>query len=148
MNALAVYSRAYDLQLLKDFYYQDDQRGAGANLIVEEICKAPNVCCQRLFLMYSQTPSTEQIGKLKMALKMYTDAGKGFTFEAKATDEQIRLLSLQTVLERDTGQSFQGCSIGESIVKCLSLGHSNRAAKIAKDFKVPDKRQAHPLMRE
>jgi hypothetical protein len=36
VSALAVYSKGFDIGVLKDFYYQDDQRGKGADLLVEE----------------------------------------------------------------------------------------------------------------
>jgi hypothetical protein len=70
---------------------------------------------------------------------MYSD-DKECGFEAKAADEQIRLLNLHIQLERDTGYSFTGLSISESIGQCLTLGHANRAGKMQKDFKVPDRR--------
>lgn len=74
-----------------------------------------------------------------MALKLYSD-DKECAFEAKSTDDEIRLLNLQTQLERDTGHAFTGMSISESIGQCLALGHANRATKMQKDFKVPDRR--------
>ena len=55
-------------------------------------------------------------------------------------DEQIKLISLQSQLERDTGHSFASMSVSETISKCLQLGHGNRAAKIKSEYKVPDKR--------
>lgn len=122
---LVCYARQCDTGLLRDFYYQDDRRGESAKLIIQECLGIAD--------------SSDKVAKLKMAYKLYSD-DKDYTFESKSTDEYIRLVGVQAQLERDTGHTFVGMSVSESIGKCLSLGHANRATKIQKDFKVPDKR--------
>ncbi|KND02893.1 tethering complex subunit VPS16 [Spizellomyces punctatus DAOM BR117] len=124
-SLLECYSREQDRQLLRDFYYQDDRRVESANAVVVE--------------GYESGDITERINKFKVATKLYQD-DKEHLFEAKATDDQVKLLNLQTTLERDTAHTFLDLTISETISKLLILGHGNRAAKVKADFKVPEKR--------
>ncbi|KAI8327280.1 Vps16, C-terminal region-domain-containing protein [Choanephora cucurbitarum] len=113
-NLLEVYCKEQNIELLRDFYYQDDRSIDGANI--------------RLIEGFSEMDITERIKKLK-------EAGKYI-----AVDEAVRLLQFQLQLEKDTQQSFTGLSTSETIYKCTVLGQHNKASKIKTDFKIPDKR--------
>ncbi|CEI87038.1 hypothetical protein RMCBS344292_01458 [Rhizopus microsporus] len=124
-NLLEVYCKEQDTELLKDFYYQDDRRLDSANFMLLE--------------GFNDSDILERIKKLKIAAKAYNEQREQ-TFEAKATDEAIKLLQYQLTLEKDTQQSFTGLSVSETIYKCTTLGQHNKASKVKTDFKVPDKR--------
>ncbi|KAJ1556883.1 hypothetical protein HK096_010294, partial [Nowakowskiella sp. JEL0078] len=124
-SLLETYSKQQDLKLLKDFYYQDDRLADSANILVMEA--------------YRQDDPVTRINQLKVAQKLYLE-DKDFAFENKITEEQCKLLEIQTQLEKDTGHSFLELSLSETVFKCLFLGHSTKAAKIKSDFKIPDKR--------
>ncbi|KAI8983029.1 Vps16, N-terminal region-domain-containing protein [Pilobolus umbonatus] len=124
-NLLEVYCKEQDTELLKDFYYQDDRRIDGANIVLAEGFNEMNI--------------SERIKKLKIAGKTYSEH-RDRTFEAKAVDEAVKLLQFQLTLEKDSGQSYTGLSISDTIYKCTTQGQHNKASKIKTDFKVPDKR--------
>ncbi|KAI9491794.1 Vps16, C-terminal region-domain-containing protein [Zychaea mexicana] len=124
-SLLEVYCKQQDKELLKDFYYQDDRRVESANVILLE--------------GFEQDDIAERISNLKIASKTYQD-DKDRAFEAKATDEGIKLLQMQQQLEKDTHQPFTGLSVSETIYKCTVLGQQNKASKVKSEFKVPDKR--------
>ncbi|KAI9312452.1 Vps16, C-terminal region-domain-containing protein [Dichotomocladium elegans] len=124
-SLLEVYCKEQDKQLLRDFYYQDDRRVESANIILKE--------------GFEEEDIAERISKLKIASKTYQDE-KERAFEVKVTDETIKLLQLQTQLEKDTHQPFAGLSVSETIYKCTVLGQHAKASKARNDFKVPDKR--------
>ncbi|KAI8973476.1 Vps16, C-terminal region-domain-containing protein [Mycotypha africana] len=124
-NLLEVYCKEQDIELLKDFYYQDDRRIDTANITLSEA--------------FNDMDISERMKKLKIAGKTYND-NRDQVFEAKAVDEAIKLLQFQIALEKDTQQSFAGLSVSETIYKCTTLGQHGKASKIRSDFKVPDKR--------
>jgi hypothetical protein len=124
-NLLEVYGRQNDINLLKDFYYQDDRRAEGAKLIVLE--------------GLSSSDPALYLEKLKMATRMFSN-DKKHIFEAKMTDEQVKLLVAQLSLEKDLGQSFVGLAMSETITKLLLIGNTSKASKIKSDFKVSEKR--------
>lgn len=124
-NLLEVYGRQNDINLLKDFYYQDDRRAEGAKLIVLE--------------GLSSSDPALYLEKLKMATRMFSN-DKKHIFEAKMTDEQVKLLVAQLSLEKDLGQSFVGLPMSETITKLLLIGNTSKASKIKSDFKVSEKR--------
>lgn len=123
-SLLEVYGQQNDINLLKDFYYQDDRRAEGARLIVLEGLR-------------SSDPAI-YLEKLKMATRMFSDDRK-HAFEAKMTDEQVKLVGAQLALEKDLGQSFVGLPVSETITKLLLIGNTNKASKIKSDFKVSEK---------
>ncbi|KAJ1547872.1 hypothetical protein HK405_004735, partial [Cladochytrium tenue] len=125
MSLVENYAHQQDIQLLKDFYGQDDRRTERANLALEESLQ--------------QTSLQLRVSKLKETAGLYQE-DKERTFEVKAVEDQIKLLQAQAVLERETGQKFFDLSVSETVYKCLILGHSNRAAKLKSDLKIPDKR--------
>ncbi|CAG8453383.1 779_t:CDS:10 [Ambispora leptoticha] len=125
-NLLEVYCKQQDLKLLKDFYYQDDRHVDRANIIVLE--------------SYEQKDLKERIDKLKVALKLYQD-DKDHAFEAKAIEENIKLLQKQSQLEKEiSGQQFVGLSLSETVHKCIMAKESSKADKLKSDFKISDKR--------
>ncbi|KAJ3045631.1 hypothetical protein HK097_001142, partial [Rhizophlyctis rosea] len=119
------YCRQGDIRLLRDFYYQDDRRIESANAGVVEAL--------------GEGELDERVKGLKIAAKAFAE-DKEFVFESKCTEDQIRLLQQQTVLERETAHEFMNLSVSETIFKLILLGHANRAAKVKSDFKVSDKR--------
>jgi hypothetical protein len=55
-------------------------------------------------------------------------------------EDSIKLLQLQTQLEKDLKEKFIGMSVSQTIYKCILLGQGTKAAKVKTDFKVPEKR--------
>ncbi|CAG8500529.1 11622_t:CDS:10 [Diversispora eburnea] len=124
-NLLEVYCKEQDLKLLTDFYYQDDKRVEMANITILE--------------SYEQKDLESRINNLKVALKWYQD-DKEHAFEAKAIDENIKLLQTQSQLEKDLNLPLIGLSLSETIHKCITSNNSGKANKLKSDFKIPDKR--------
>ncbi|RIB09211.1 Vps16, C-terminal region-domain-containing protein, partial [Gigaspora rosea] len=125
-NLLEVYCKQQDLKLLTDFYYQDDRRVESANIAILE--------------SYNQKDLTERTNKLKIALKWYQD-DKEHSFEAKAIEENIKLLQTQAQFEKEmTNQRLVGLSLSETVHKCIVERQHNKANKLKSDFKIPDKR--------
>ncbi|CAM0139156.1 Vacuolar protein sorting-associated protein 16 [Umbelopsis sp. WA50703] len=124
-NLLQVYCKEQDRELLKDFYYQDDRQIESANLSLEE--------------SFTEQDIVERISKLRVGLKLYQEDHK-HTFEAKMVEDSIKLLQLQTQLEKDLKEKFIGMSVSQTIYKCILLGQGTKAAKVKTDFKVPEKR--------
>ncbi|KAI8834303.1 Vps16, N-terminal region-domain-containing protein [Chytridium lagenaria] len=122
---LEKFAKEHDVQLLKDFYYQDDRRVDRANVVLLE--------------NFEQTQLPGKLTKLRESQKIYSEE-KEKDFEAKSVDDQVKLLQAQSTLEREIGQSFINLTVTETVLKCLELGHFNRAAKMKSDFKVPEKR--------
>ncbi|KAL1915507.1 uncharacterized protein VTP21DRAFT_6631 [Calcarisporiella thermophila] len=124
-NLLEVYCRQQDRELLRDFYYQDDRRLDSAYMVLAE--------------GYEQMDITERIKKLKLAQKMLHE-DKEHASDAKEVEESIRLLQIQTALEKDLRLPFIGLSVSETMHKLVVSNQSDRAAKLRSDFKVPEKR--------
>ncbi|KAI9024081.1 Vps16, C-terminal region-domain-containing protein [Hyaloraphidium curvatum] len=122
-----VYCRQKDVQLLKDFYYQDDRRIDGARLVVEEY-------------LLAKDPS-EKIAKLRTIQKLYSE-DKDSALEAKAAEDEIRLIQLQVVLEKELKKPFLDKTISGTILELIILGDQARALKVKNDFRVPEKRFA------
>ncbi|KAI8328235.1 Vps16, C-terminal region-domain-containing protein [Chlamydoabsidia padenii] len=122
---LEVYCMNQDRELLKDFYYQDGRSIESANVTLSE--------------GFDHNDMNERIIKLKIAGKSYQD-DKDYAFEAKTVEEAVKLLQLQTRLEKDTYQTFSGLSVSETIYKCTVLGKHGKAFKVKAEFKVNDKR--------
>ncbi|KAI8822509.1 Vps16, N-terminal region-domain-containing protein [Fimicolochytrium jonesii] len=124
-NLLELYCKQQDPQLLRDFYYQEDRRVDSANAAISE--------------GYQTQDMLERVNKFKIAQKLYS-VEKERAFEAKTTEDEVKLLLLQDSLQRDLGQEIVGLSVVETIAKLLELGEANKAAKVKSDFKVSDKR--------
>jgi len=118
-------ARETDLEMLKDFYYQDDRRADGAHVILRESLEAKDLQLKQ--------------EKLKVAQKLLSDS-KDHALESKALEESARLLQLQESYERDTQERFMGSSLNETIFCLIRTGYSSKATKLKSDFKVPEKR--------
>ncbi|KAA8914859.1 Vps16, N-terminal region-domain-containing protein [Sphaerosporella brunnea] len=118
-------ARETDLELLKDFYYQDDRRADGAHVILRESLEAKDLQLKQ--------------EKLKVAQKLLSDS-KDHALEAKALEESSKLLHMQESFEREVQERFMGISVNETIFRLISKGYSSRAVKVKNEFKVPEKR--------
>jgi hypothetical protein len=63
-----------------------------------------------------------------------------FSLEAKLTEQEIQLQSVQLELETALGGSFIGSSLTDTLYRCILMGAGKRAKKIRIDFQVPNKR--------
>lgn len=113
-----------DVELLKDLYYQDDQRVEGANLLVSEALAAGD-----------PGPATD---KLKMAVTLLRD-GKEHAHQVAAIEDAQKLLRFQQVLEKDVDERFIGMSVNETMSKLIKTGQIKRSQRMQTDFKVNDK---------
>jgi hypothetical protein len=99
-------------------------------------------------IAYTQQKLADRRDRMKIALEMYQQS-KDLTFQAKATEEQLALLTEQQKLEEDTGHPcFVDTSVSDTIYNLVCLATDNQsylknAAKIQKTFKVPEKRYYH-----
>ncbi|KAG4306374.1 hypothetical protein PORY_000362 [Pneumocystis oryctolagi] len=125
VSILETYAKDHDPELLKDFYYQDDRRSDGANIILLESLKASDI--------------DTRIEKLKLSVGLYKEY-KEFSFEIKNLEEHITLLELQRNYEKEFHESFVGLSVNETILKLIKLNQMETALKIKTDFKIPVKR--------
>ncbi|ODQ65066.1 vacuolar protein sorting-associated protein 16 [Nadsonia fulvescens var. elongata DSM 6958] len=118
--------RSENIQLLKDFYYQDDKRVPSANLLFIEA--------------YHEPEMDTKFEQLEQARKIFQDI-KDYSFEAKMVEESTKLLHVQQLLESDYEESsFVGLSLTGTIFELLKMSQNVRALKLKNDFKVPDKR--------
>ncbi|EJC99299.1 vacuolar protein sorting-associated protein 16 [Fomitiporia mediterranea MF3/22] len=124
---LQVYAREQDREMLRDFYYSDDRRVDSAVLLLEEA--------------RTMTNPEAKMTAIKAAQKFFSE-DKDRAFEAKMMDENVRLLTLQQQLEKESDGkiTFFGLSVSETIRMCLLNGMAKRVEKVRTDFKVPDKR--------
>ncbi|KAL7272754.1 Vacuolar protein sorting-associated protein 16 [Rhizina undulata] len=118
-------ARETDPDLLKDFYYQDDRRADGANIILRESLE--------------QKDLPTKLEKLKVAAKLLADS-KEHLLEAKSLEDATKLLHMQETFEKDTQERFMGVSVNETVFKLIRMGLSSRANKVKNEFKIPDKR--------
>lgn len=130
-RVFAYMCKATDSKLLGDFYYQDDRRYENAMLTLNKVYKSHEG---------NQEDAESQLGEFENVEKLFLELGKERAFEAKIINEQVRLLKLQLVLERDYDQEFVGKSVSETISGLVLIAQNNRAQKVKDDFKVPDKR--------
>lgn len=77
--------------------------------------------------------------ELKAAWKLFGEQKKNSN-DAKAIEDLIKLLQVQSILEKDVGHPFLDLSLCDTIIKCFKLGHPSRALKLRNDFKVSEKR--------
>ncbi|BFZ59549.1 Vacuolar protein sorting-associated protein 16 [Saitoella coloradoensis] len=126
MDLVENYAREQDVELLKDFYYQDDRRVDSANVILRESLE--------------QKDLRSRLSKLDLSTKLYQES-KEHVFEAKALQESARLLAIQESLEKDIqGEKFLNSSVSDTIFKLIELSQPSKADKLRKEFKVPDAR--------
>lgn len=121
-----LYDDTKDKSLLENFYYQDDRREATAELQYRRAINAVDI--------------SEKLDQIDRARQKYSEI-KSKSFEAKALEEQHRLLALQEQLEKDYEQHpFVGLSVSDTISALLKISQNSKALKIKDEFKIPDKR--------
>ena len=123
-------ARDQDQSLLKDFYYQDDRRLDGANLLFSEAL--------------AQSAPRTKVDKLKLASKLLADNTKDPTASLyhKYYQEAQALIRLQTSLDSDlhAGEKvYTGLSLNATLYRLILTSNSKRATKAASEFRVPDK---------
>eukprot|EP01122_Echinamoeba_exundans_P014185 TRINITY_DN6375_c0_g1_i2.p1 TRINITY_DN6375_c0_g1~~TRINITY_DN6375_c0_g1_i2.p1 ORF type:complete len:830 (+),score=168.25 TRINITY_DN6375_c0_g1_i2:36-2525(+) len=118
------YCKEQDMDKLRELYKHQGKSDMAAYTYVKE-AYAP-----------ASDPNTKR-ENLRTALTLYKQNN---SYAAKATEEQIGLLLTQRDLEISLGGQFVGSSVSSTIYRCILMGDSKRASKIASDFKVPDNR--------
>lgn len=64
-------------------------------------------------------------------------------FEGAAAAAALRLAEVQAELERSTGrEGFAGLSVADTVRQCLRLGARDAAARVSKEFKIPERQAA------
>jgi vacuolar protein sorting-associated protein 16 len=153
---LQVYARENDVELLRDFYYQDDRRTESACLALRESLGVSDFGDKMAKIrsgLKSFNEDKERGFEAKVRLFRFLDDRRGLVGEAddivfiesifgQMVDDQLRLLAYQQTLERecDGRKSFLGLNINETIRQCLVSGWPKKADKVKSDWKVPDKR--------
>jgi len=125
MDLLQQYCKQQDRQLLSDIYQFFDLKHENANLAAYDA--------------YQTTDFDSGIKHLQTALRYYNET-KDYQFNAKVTEDQMKLLLLQKDLESTYNQKFLELPLGDTLSKLMAMGESKRAIKIRTEFKVPDKR--------
>lgn len=131
-SVFAYLCKATNSKLLTDFYYQDDRRYENAMRTLRQA-----------YLTYNSSgegDADQQLEDFKEAEKLFQELGKDRSFEIKIVAEQIKLLKLQLVLEKEYDQVFVGKSVSETISALVMIAQHSRASKVRDEFKVPDKR--------
>jgi hypothetical protein len=81
--------------------------------------------------------------KLKLAARLLTDAKDPTAImHTRALTEANQLLKMQEAFDKeitDSGGSFLGLSINETMYRLIKSGYSKRAASVQSAFKVPEK---------
>ncbi|KAJ3318675.1 hypothetical protein HDU76_000757 [Blyttiomyces sp. JEL0837] len=144
LNLVESYAKQQDLQLLKDYYFQDDRKTDSANVVLlENYEQSVGISfdfywVQRLTVGYFQHFQA-RISKLRETAKFYKE-DKDRAFEYSAITDQITLLQHQANFEKDTGQKFMDLTVSQTIFKCFILGHDNKASLVIRDMKVRKER--------
>eukprot|EP01135_Chromosphaera_perkinsii_P006872 Nk52_evm27s621 gene=Nk52_evmTU27s621 len=123
-DLLVRYCKAHDMELLSNFYYQDDRTVDRADIILQKA--------------YEKEELSERLKDLKLARGMYQES-KDMGFMEKAVDEQIKLLYVQDELERALKRDFVDLSLSDTIGRCIECGAGDRAMQLKKDFRVTDR---------
>lgn len=121
------YAKTNDRAGLRELYYQDDDRIQIANMIVEDALLIKD--------------REERIREMKAAWKLFKE-DKKYSNEMRAVEDEIRLIKVQELLEKEMGQTFDGLSLHETILKCLRMGQDDRAKKLKAEFKVDTQKYA------
>ncbi|XP_034035762.1 vacuolar protein sorting-associated protein 16 homolog [Thalassophryne amazonica] len=125
--ALSLYRQFCKLQeqeTLKDLYNQDDDHQELANYYVTA--------------SYREKMLETRLSVLQSAVDEYYKAKN--EFNAKATEDEMRLLRFQRKLDDEKGAGLLGLSLQDTIETLLALGLHKQAEQLYRDFKVPDKR--------
>ena len=127
------YCKATDLPALKAFYYFMQHPVDAANVAVLQA--------------YACVDYKDRINLLKLALEFY-DKDKNQQFNAKATEEQIKLLEIEKEqeLQQHSANPADSC-VDEPLAYLLKVhvlaGDKKRVAKLQSQFKVSDVRMWH-----
>lgn len=120
-------ARDTDLELLKDFYYQDDRRADGAYVVLREALESKDLQLK--------------LEKMRVAQTLLTDSGKLHALESSSLDDAVRLLLAQESLELLTlPDKLMGLPLNDTIYRLILAGHTPRANKLRSEFKVSEKR--------
>lgn len=119
------YCRENEPELLRDFYYSHDILNETANLTVLDA--------------YKETSLEGKVSMLKKAARSYSSA-RDCAFQARATEEQAKLLQAQKGLQESLKEDFVGLPLGDTLYQVILQGDQDKANRLRKDFKVPDKR--------
>ena len=124
---LQVYGREADRQMVRDFYYQNDDWVENGCLDMEEAG--------------SSTDVNQRIDHLKAATRSFGQR-KDREFETKSAQDAQRLLELQLAYERETNHEFAFAGLGVSafISQLLMAGYNKRAERVRADWHVSDRR--------
>eukprot|EP01113_Clastostelium_recurvatum_P007331 TRINITY_DN1340_c0_g1_i1.p1 TRINITY_DN1340_c0_g1~~TRINITY_DN1340_c0_g1_i1.p1 ORF type:complete len:828 (-),score=182.11 TRINITY_DN1340_c0_g1_i1:129-2612(-) len=125
MDLLIAYCRQQDTELLKDLFYFFNQPEETAAVAALE--------------SYQERDLDSRLKRMHAALKDYSE-NKEFQFQARQTEEQIKLLLLQRELEASYNEKYVDLSLSDTLYRLCIAGESKRAAKLRTEFKVPDKR--------
>ncbi|GAA99834.1 uncharacterized protein L969DRAFT_84183 [Mixia osmundae IAM 14324] len=122
---LRAWCKDEDIELLRDYYYQDDRRVDAACLALHESTRI--------------TDFAEKMAKVRSGSKSFAE-DKERSFETRMTEDYLRLLAYQQALEKeaDDRKTFQGLSIDGTIRACILCSWPKKADKIKSEFEVPD----------
>ncbi|GAA5885073.1 hypothetical protein JCM16303_006391 [Sporobolomyces ruberrimus] len=128
-SLLESYAHDTDRKLLRDFYYVEDRRWESAVLELEES------------LELREDAFGERVEKVRRAGKRFSE-DKEYGFEAKMTEEHVKLLILQQTLESESPnkRKYVGLSVNDTVRNCILDGMEKKVDKIKKDYSIPDKR--------
>ncbi|CAO1620419.1 unnamed protein product [Parajaminaea phylloscopi] len=145
LRLLEVYARVSDPELLKDLFFTEDRRVDAALLAIDEAhreaLRASTAAAGDSDASMSALKA--EIQKLKDAQRLLSE-DREKALESKLVDESVKLLSLQSALEREDGGRSQWLhlSLNDTLRElCVKRWHK-KAEKLRSDFKIPDKRFA------
>jgi hypothetical protein len=90
-------------------------------------------------IRYKETSLDAKVAGLKKASRSYASA-KDYAFHGRATEEQAKLFQAQKGLQESLKQEFIGLPLGDTLYQVILQGDQDKANRLKKDFKVPDKR--------
>eukprot|EP00727_Mastigamoeba_balamuthi_P008613 m51a1_g4374 hypothetical protein (835) ;mRNA; r:320047-323273 len=91
---------------------------------------------------YQRTDYEGLVEDLRRAADTYS-RDKETAFEARMTEEQLRLHVLQMEFEEQSRERFFGLTLTETVLKLLGMGAEKQAARIRSDFKLTDRMYWH-----
>mmetsp|Transcript_8410 Transcript_8410/g.11326 ORF Transcript_8410/g.11326 Transcript_8410/m.11326 type:complete len:835 (-) Transcript_8410:32-2536(-) len=125
LSLVIKYCKQQDTSLLKDIYYQQNNREELGNMIMNEA--------------YQQPSLEKGLKTVSMASQVYSD-GKDTALHARYAEDEKKLLILQSNLEKKLKKKFLGLSVTETAFRLLVLGNVKAAERIKSDFKISEKR--------
>ncbi|XP_020105943.1 protein VACUOLELESS1 isoform X2 [Ananas comosus] len=135
-DLFVTYARSYKHEFLKDFFLSTGRLQDVAFLLLKESWEfEKNPMASRGSPLHGP-----RIRLIEQAQKLFSET-KEHNFEARAAEEQAKLLRLQHELEVSTKQAiFMDSSISDTIRTCIVLGNHRAAMKVKTEFKVSEKR--------